>query len=113
MARYDCSLAGDADALVAHLDREIMQGSATATTEEQAAHSIGDARLLIRTYERYSAFGGNRVSLTFAIMAVGQQMVVSAITAGGSSAMLFKLNTVGEENFLAKAQEALASFPQS
>jgi hypothetical protein len=66
--------------------------------------------MVVRTYERYSAFGGNRVSLTFSILAVGGQIAVSAITAGGSEAMFFKLNTVGEETFLDKAIKALDDF---
>ena len=38
------------------------------------------------------------VSLT--LLQAGSQIKLSAITAGGSQAMFFKLNTFGEESFL-------------
>ena len=110
MAQYQCDLTGDVDDLVAHLDREIPAGSATAKYEDGADHRIGDARMIVRAYERYSAFGGNRVSLCVSVLAVGQQLKLSAITAGGSQAMFFKINTVGEDTFLAKAVEVIERY---
>ena len=110
MAQHERTLAGDADALVAHLDQQIVSGSITANLEECSDQRLGDARMLVRTYERYSAMGGNRVSLNVCVLAVGQQLAVSAMTAGGSQAMFFKLNTFGEEAFLDKAVQALDAF---
>lgn len=111
MAHYEKQLTGDVDALVAHLDQAILAGSVTAKVEDGSDHRIGDARMVVRVYERYSAFGGNRVSLSISILAVEQQLALSATTAGGSQAMFFKLNTVGEESFLDRAIEAIESFP--
>jgi hypothetical protein len=113
MARYDIQLTGDPYELVAHLDAEILRGSVSASLEEQVEHRAGDARMIVRTYERYSGFSGSRVSLTFAILSVGQQLGVSAVSTGGSRAMFFKMDTVGEGSFLGKATAALDSFPQS
>ena len=111
MARYDCELTGDADALVAHLDEAILRGSVSASLEEQVEHRAGDARMVVRTYERFSGFSSSRVSLTFAILAVGDHLGVSAVSTGGSRAMFFKIDTVGEGSFLGKAVAALESFP--
>ena len=113
MARYDIQLTGTVDALAEHLDGEILRGSVSASLEESVTHTIGDAKMLVRTYERYSGFSGSRVSLTFAILAVGPQLSVSAVSTGGSKAMFFKMDTVGEGTFLDKAVAALASFPQA
>jgi hypothetical protein len=111
MAHYEKQLTGDVDALVAHLDQAIPQGSITAKFEDGTDQRIGDARMVVRVYERYSAFGGNRVSLSISILAVDQQLALTATTAGGSQAMFFKINTVGEEAFLSKAVEAIESYP--
>ena len=113
MARYDCELTGDADALVAHLDSEILSGSMSATLEEQVELRLGDARMIVRTYERFSGFSGSRVSLTFAILAVGERLGVSAVSTGGSRAMFFKMDTVGEGTFIGRAAAALESFAQA
>jgi hypothetical protein len=110
MAQYETQLHGDVEALVAHLDQQILRGSVSANIEDGSDHRLGDARMVVRVYERYSAFGGNRVSLGVSILAVGGDLSVTAITAGGSQAVFFKINTVGERNFLAKAVEALQSF---
>jgi hypothetical protein len=110
MAHYEQQLSGDVDALVAHLDRAIPAGSITAQLEDTADHRIGDARMVVRVYERYSAVGGNRVSLCISVLAVGTEMAVSATTAGGSRAMFWKLNTFGESAFLERAVDALSSY---
>lgn len=110
MAHYEHELTGDVDRLVAHLDEAIPAGSVTAKYESGADQRIGDARMVVRVYERYSAFGGNRVSLSVSILSVGDQIALSATTSGGSQAMFFKLNTFGEDAFLSRAVEAIESY---
>ena len=61
----------------------------------------GDARCSVRVFERYSVMGGNRLSLTLTMFQNGDSPIrLSAITAGGSQAVFFKVNTLGEESFL-------------
>ena len=64
----------------------------------------------MRVYERYSAIGGNRVSLNITLFGGDGEYRLSAITSGGSQAMLFKINTFGEEAFLEKLEEAVRPF---
>lgn len=62
----------------------------------------------VRVFERFSYTGGNRVSLNVTLFQNGEEPVhLSAITAGGSQAVFFKLNTFGEEAFLDKLIELL------
>jgi hypothetical protein len=110
MAHYETQLSGDVDALVAHLDQAIPAGSVTAKVEDGSDHRIGDARMVVRVYERYSAFGGNRVSLSISILAVAGQLALTATAAGGSQAVFFKINTVGEDAFLDRAVQAIEAF---
>ncbi|WP_062304800.1 DUF6054 family protein [Demequina subtropica] len=76
------SLTGSADALAAHLDSAILRGSTSASVEHQDELSIGDARMLLRTYERYSMTGSNRLTLSVSILAVGDRMEVALTTSG-------------------------------
>jgi len=110
VADYEQQLTGSVDDFVAYLDHAIRRSSATAQLEGTADHRLGDARQVVRVYERYSAFGGNRVSLNISVLAVGEQMTVSAIASGGSQAVLFKINTVGEDSFLGKAVQAIQGY---
>lgn len=110
MAHHEQRMSGDVDALILHLDQEIVGGSVTAKHEVRVNHQVGDARMVVSVYERYSAMGSNRVSLNISVLAVGEEMSVSIVTAGGSEAMFWKLNTFGEDAFLQKGVAALASF---
>ena len=104
------SLTGSADAVAAHLDEVITRGSVSATVENRDELAIGDARLILRTYERYSMTGGNRLTLSASILAVGEQMEVALTTSGGSQALFWKVNTFGEEAFMTHGLRALDAF---
>ena len=63
---------------------------------------------LVQKKERYSAFGDNRVSLTVTLFQDETGDIhLSGITSGGSQAMFFKINTVGEETFLYKLKDVV------
>ena len=104
------SLTGSADALADHLDSAITGGSVSASIENRDELAIGDARMLVRTYERYSMTGGNRVTLTASILAVGDTLEVALTTSGGSQAVFFKINIFGEEAFMQQGIQAIDSF---
>lgn len=106
------SLTGSADRLAAHLDDAITRGSVSASVENRDERTIGDARMILRTYERFSTIGGNRLTLSVSILAVGNQMEVALTTSGGSQAIFFKINTFGEEAFMTRGLEALGSFSE-
>lgn len=76
------------------------------TLEDSSEFSGEGSRCAVLVYERYSYMGGNRVSLTVTLFQAGDTPVkLSAITSGGSQAVFFKINTIGEENFLAMLEE--------
>lgn len=102
MAKLEREISGaDFDGLIQKIERGILNGSATAELEDGSDYRVGDTRAATRVFERYSAVGGNRVSLSVTAVQNGREPVfVSGITAGGSQAMFFKLNTLGENSFL-------------
>ncbi len=59
-------------------------------------------------FERYSMAGGNRLSLTIVLYQEEEGPIcVTGITAGGSQALFWKINTWGEGSFLDKLTELL------
>ena len=100
MAKFECTIRGGFDAVLEKLHDGVMNGSASASYEDGSDYRAGDVRCAVRVYERYSWTGGNRVSLSMTLVGRGRELFLSAITAGGSQAMVFKLNTFGEEAFL-------------
>ena len=109
MAKFECDLTGDFDEILSAVDREISH-SVSASTEGSSFFRGHGCRVAVRVYERYSFWGSNRVSLTFTLFETGNRLCCSAISAGGSQAVFFKINTVGEENFLSLAETAVAPY---
>ena len=100
MAKLEHTLTGDFDDILWRLDQAVLNGSMSASLEDSSDFTVGPVRVAVRMYERYSALGGNRVALSLTLAGEGDRLHLTAITAGGSQAMFFKLNTFGEEAFL-------------
>ena len=100
MAKYEKKLKGNFDELLDYLHEGILKNSSSANYENGSDITRDDIKLAVRVYERYSMAGSNRVSLNITILAKGEDLFVSAITSGGSQAVFFKINTIGEETFL-------------
>jgi len=105
MAKYERHFHGDFDQTLARLHDGILAGSSSASYEDGSDYTDGEVRCAVRVYERYSLFGGNRVSLNLTLAGRGEDLFLSAITSGGSQAMFLKINTVGEETFLDEIRE--------
>lgn len=108
MAKLEMTLNGGFDELLSRIEHGIMGGSMSASLEDSSDFWSGDARCSVRVFERYSYTGGNRVSLSVTLFQNGNDPVqLSAIAAGGSQGMFFKVNTFGESAFLDKLRELL------
>lgn len=111
MAKIEATLYGDYDAILSALDDAVMNHSASASFEDGADLSIGSARCTVRVYERYSMLGDNRVSMSITLATDGEGVSrLCAITSGGSKAVLFKINTFGEDAFLDTIRDAVALY---
>lgn len=97
----------DFDTLVTRVEKIIVDGSISASLEDKADYRLGDARCAVRVFERYSSSGGNRVSMNVTLFQSGNIIELCAITSGGSQALMFKLNTIGETLFLDTLREGL------
>ena len=77
-----------------------MNKSYTVSFEEEGYKRIDNVIVYTKVYERYAYFGKNRSSLSLTVMGNNEDVYVCAIASGGSSAMLFKINTWSEQSFL-------------
>ena len=106
MAKWETTLRGSFDEVLNRIEHGIQEGSISASLEDSCDFWCGNARCSVRVFERYSAFGSNRVSLNVTLFqGEDGDIRLCAITSGGSQAMFFKINTIGEENFLEKLIE--------
>lgn len=110
MAKYERRLTGNFQSFVGWLHDEILNASSSAKLEDGSDMTLGEVQVAVRVYERYSMAGGNRVSMNVTVVAKGTDLFLSAITAGGSQAVFFKLNTIGEETFLDTCRDAVERY---
>ncbi|NCC83540.1 MAG: hypothetical protein EOM03_05365 [Clostridia bacterium] len=110
MAKYQRSFTGDFDDTLRFCDATIAGGSVSASLEDMSNMQLGDVRVAVRVYERYSYLGGNRVSMNLTLAGSGRNLSIAVITSGGSQAMFFKINTFGEEAFLDTLASALDDY---
>ena len=100
MAKLEKTLTGNFDTILQKIENGVLNGSISATLEDSCDWRTADARCSVRVFERYSYMGGNRVSMNVTLFQSGKIIKLCAITSGGSQAMFFKINTLGEESFL-------------
>ena len=103
MAKYEVTLKGSIEEWTKRIQEGILSGSVSASLEDGSdfLSPDGQTRCCVRVFERFSWAGSNRVSLNVTLFQTEPGVVLcSAITSGGSQAKFFKINTIGEENFL-------------
>ena len=109
MAKIESRLYGDFDQILADL-HDAVHTSISASLEGRSDLTVEDCRCAVRIYERYSALGGNRLTLNITLLQKKNQIYLIAVTAGGSSAMFFKVNTFEEESFLKTIQDVVQKY---
>lgn len=108
MAKLEQRIYGNFDQLLHKIEEGILNGSVSASLEDSSDFQSCDARCSVRVFERYSYTGSNRVSLSVTLFQGSDGYIhLSAITAGGSQALFFKINTFGEDAFLDKLRKLL------
>lgn len=111
MAKIEYTLKGDFDLILSEVSRAVEQGSMSASLEDGSDVSCGDTRCAVRVWERYSYTGQNRVSLSITMLEKqGNGIYFVAIASGGSQAVFFKINTLGEESFLGTIVDTVERF---
>jgi hypothetical protein len=110
MAKLERTMQMDFDTLLQKIESGILSGSMSATLEASSDFQDGNSRCSVRVFERYSYAGNNRLSMSVTMyQGESGDIHLSGITAGGSQAVLLKINTIGENAFLNKLEELLGS----
>ena len=111
MAKLETTLNGDFDDILQTIESGILNGSFSATLEEQSDIRSEDTRVSVRAFERYSMIGGNRLGLTVVLFEkAGGPVFLTAVTTGGSSAVIWKINHFGEDAFLDRLADVLSRY---
>lgn len=107
MAKYKYKTTGNFKKICNYIKKEILNGSISASLEDEEYMTNQDVKIGVLIFERYSYSGGNRLSLNVTIVENHQNIDIIGISSGGSHGLFFKINTWGEDAFLDKLKEAL------
>ena len=113
MAKYTARLRGNFTKFLGRVEKGILEGSISATLEGGTDYKMSEVKCSIRVFERYSFSGGNRVSLSLMLFGSDDVFRLTAITSGGSTVKLFKINTIGEEAFLSELVDIVKEYEGS
>lgn len=109
MPKYERSFPGSIGTFLPYFHDNIMR-SISATAEDGTDLTLGDVRSAFRVYERYSMFGGNRVSMAVSIIEHQGMLHASVITSGGTQASFVKIMPVGEITWLESAASVIDAY---
>lgn len=102
MAKFERTIRGPLSEFVSYLHQNQNHLGATISLEDLSEYSLGDVDVAVYVFERFSYTGSSRVSLNVTLVGNKDNVVVTAISSGGSQAVFFKVNTWGEGAFLDK-----------
>jgi len=113
MAKYELTVKGTVRELKNYILRhEAMLGD-TAEIVDESEGEMGGSRYWFANYERYAMLGENRVSMCIMLLGGEDSVRVVASASGGSQAVVVKINTISEENFLDAFMELMESYEAS
>lgn len=110
MAKCVYEVQGDFQHICDKIKKEIIEGSFSASIEDEEYLEVGGTKIGIIVFERYSYTGKNRLSLNVTIIENNQQVKVIGMSSGGSQGMIFKINTFGEQAFLDKLSDIMENY---
>ena len=107
MATTTRTVTGSLPEVVTFIEHSVMAQSSSASMEAAVDLETREGGVCVRGYERYSWTGSNRVGMTVTSVQDGPYVHIAGVSLGGSQAMFFKVNTLGEENFLGTLDAAI------
>ena len=115
MATTTRTVVGQLSEVVPFLEAGVLGRSRSASAEAaEAAVDLGTSTggMAVRGYERFSMMGNNRVGMSVTAIQDGPYVHIVGITLGGSQAVFLKLNTIGEEEFLATLNSTISQWEE-
>lgn len=109
MAKFEQTLKGNFDEILARLDRDILASALSMKLVDESNFSSGDFQLAVRVYDKYFARNSSRASLSLVLAGHGDDILVTAIGAGGGQGLLFNLTWGAEEELVETVRRSLGN----
>ncbi|MEG8104750.1 MULTISPECIES: DUF6054 family protein [Actinomyces] len=112
MATTTRTVVGQLSEVVPFLEAGVLGRSRSASAEAAVDLGTSAGGIAVRGYERFSMMGNNRVGMSVTAIQDGPYVHIVGITLGGSQAVFLKLNTIGEEEFLATLNSTISQWEE-
>ncbi|NLW42439.1 MAG: hypothetical protein GXY89_04805 [Tissierellia bacterium] len=110
MAKFIRDFKGNFNEVIEFSKNVILDSSMSSSLEDEVFYNVNNVKIGVMVFERYSITGGNRLSLTLTVVGFEDEIEITAITSGGSQGIFFKINTIGEEEFLTEYAKKLVKY---
>jgi len=96
MAKFEKKITGDFDSVVRTIDKCVMDSGMSMNLVDKSDNQISDVKIAIRVYDKYFMRNGSRASLSVTVVGEEDQILVSAIGAGGGQGVIFNFSLGAE-----------------
>lgn len=92
MSKFEKQITGDFNAIVAGLERDILENGLSINLVDESNFQCGDFQIAVRVYDKYFMRNNSRASLNITVVGNNGQIFVSAIGAGGGNGVFFNVS---------------------
>jgi len=100
MAKFECSLKGDFDAVLRIIEHGLSNVDNSISYDDGSDFQTGQFRCAVRVFEKFNSYRNGVVNMNIMLAGEGDNLFLSAITSGGSEILLFQGSFESRENKL-------------
>lgn len=108
MAKYEARIQGDFNETAELLHQAVMNSALSMKLVDESYMTEGTVQVLSRVYDKYFMRNSSRASLSIMLAGQGQNLMISAIGAGGGNGALFNFSWGAEEDMVAVVEDFVA-----
>lgn len=107
MAKYEKSIQGNFTEVVSLLNKDILDSGLSMNLVDESSYAFNDFQLLIRVYDKYFARTGSRTSLSLVVAGQGNEILITAIGAGGGKGVILNMSWGAEEELVSVVVDSI------
>lgn len=111
MAKYEKQIKGNFEETLSILDSSIMERFSMNLVDESDL-VLGDVKIGVRVYDKYYFRNDSRASLNLTVVGEGDDLIISAIGAGGGSGIIFNFSLGAEEDMVSTVESIVRNIEQ-
>ncbi|WP_027398559.1 DUF6054 family protein [Anaerovorax odorimutans] len=100
MAKYEKKIKGDFQKILSTLHNEILNSGFSMDLVDESNLNLNNVKVGVRVYDKYFMRNGNRASLSLTVVSEDDNIIISAIGAGGGSGVLFNFSLGAESDMV-------------